>query len=541
MSKIYYGKIFAIRSVICFILIMTLFLSAILRVTVIATNDYQEIATNQASYRIEISRLRGTIYDCNMKPITNSIKRKIAAISPSPAGITTINRHLFGEELENVLDILRQRNPAVCTVYNDIFGDGVATTTLYDHTPKYMLASHIIGYTDDTGHGVIGLEKAYDEILYSNKKLSAVFTSDGMGNVIEGINPYFENDLNIVNNGIVTTLDMDIQSITERALSNVDSGCAIVSEVDSGKIRAIASVPKFSITNIGDSLDKENSPMLNRALLSYNVGSIFKPVIAATAIENGYEDHTFNCTGSLKIVDRTFKCHKLDGHNNMELCSALSQSCNCYFYNLALTMGGDVVYKTISSLSFNNKIKIADNLYTAVGNLPSKSSLKNEGALANLSIGQGSLMASPIAMLNLYTAIASDGSYYLPSIVEGTIIDGVFKTYDIGNKTHIMKKDTAEKIRGYLKFVISDGTGKEASPNYCTAAGKTATAQTGRYYEDGTEITNSWFCGFFPSQNPKYVVVIMCDTKPKTSTAALFAQIADDIIEHNIKNGKNDD
>ena len=137
---------------------------------------------------------------------------------------------------------------------------------------------------------------------------------------------------------------------------------------------------------------------------------------------------------------------------------------------------------------------------------------------------------SPVSILTLYLSIAGDGSYYLPSIVEKTLIDGKEQSYDIGNKTRVMSKTVAQTLREYLKTVITDGTGAEAAPTLTTAAGKTATAQTGRYYDDGTEITNSWFCGMFPADNPQYVVVVMSDSKLNVSTASVFAQIADGIM-----------
>ena len=85
-----------------------------------------------------------------------------------------------------------------------------------------------------------------------------------------------------------------------------------------------------------------------------------------------------------------------------------------------------------------------------------------------------------------------------------------------------------------------DGTGSEAAPTITTAAGKTATAQTGRYYDDGSEITISWFCGFFPAENPRYVVVVMSDNRLNVSTASLFAEIADKITDYSGEKSKKD-
>lgn len=505
----------------------------------ISTGNYSGIQAQQAAYRIDISKLRGTIYDCNMVPLTNGSSKTVAAISPTSKGIMAINSVLDGDERESVLDTLRNGKPAICTVDDAIVSEAVATTVVYEHAPKSSTACHIIGYTDSSGHGVTGLELAYDDILYSEETVSAIFTADGKGNVIKGIEPYFDNDLSIVHSGVVTTLDVNIQNIIESAMSNLVSGCAIVAEVKTGKIRALASVPTFDVDNLAASLQAENSPLLNRALLAYSVGSVFKPCVAAAAIQIGWGTHTFDCEGKLEIVDRLFRCHNLSGHGSMNLCTALAQSCNCYFYNFAITLGGSPIYKMASSLSFSSKIKLADNIYTTSGTIPQEKTLSNQGTLANLSIGQGDLLLSPVAMLTLYMAIAGDGSYYLPSLVEKTVKNGIQDYYDIGSPTRVMSRDTAETLRNYLQTVITEGTGAEAAPKSCTAAGKTATAQTGRYYENGEEITNSWFCGFFPAEAPEYVVVVMSDSRLTVSTASIFAQIADEINELKGKNIEN--
>lgn len=506
-------------------------LSCILRIAVIATGNYSAVAIEQSQYKIDISRLRGTIYDCNMVPLTNNKIKTVAAVSPTPKGVVAINSCAAEESLENALEILKTNKPTVCEVEKTLDCEGIAFTNVYTQSYEDYAACHLIGYTDSSGHGVSGLQKAYDELLFSENFVSAIFSVNGLGDVLEGIDPYFENDYSIVSNGVVTTIDINIQNVVEKAAESLNSGCIIVSEVKNGKIRALASRPTFDINNLTEALYKENSPMINRALLAYSVGSVFKPCVAACAIENDGGSYIFNCEGSLEIADRKFRCHNISGHGIMNLHNALAQSCNCFFYNTAIELGGDSIYKMAASLNFGSKIKIAENLYTSDGEIPTLTSLNNVGTLANISIGQGNLLLSPVSMLTLYLSIAGDGGYYLPSVVEKTVKDGVEDQYDIGNKTQIMSSDTAGILREYLRSVITEGTGADAKPEFTTAAGKTATAQTGRYYEDGSEITNSWFCGFFPYQNPKYVVVIMSDSRTNISTAEVFAKVTDGICQ----------
>lgn len=535
------NKLFSTRSAICFFIVLLLLLSCALRVVVVATGNYNLLQEEQASYTIEIVQNRGAIYDCNMVPITNSKSKIIAAVSPNERSIDAIKRVLNANDFDKVIKTLNENKPVVCEVDKDILCAGIATTTVYERYSDNYVACHLIGYVDENGHGVSGLELAYDDILYSDKYLTAKFACDGKGNVLKGIEPKFEND---VSNGaccVVSTIDINIQNIVEKEIANMNSGCVIVAEVENSKIRAMASAPKFDVNNIYASLNDLNSPMINRALYTYNVGSVFKPCVAASVLESKLSDLTFNCEGSVEIGNQRFRCHNLEGHGNMNLCSSLAKSCNCFFYNCAIILGGEEMYKKAAMLSLNGKIKIADNLYTKAGSLPQKDELLNAGAIANMSIGQGKMMASPIAMLNLYVAIAGNGSYFVPSVVEETIKHGKKNAYNIGNPTKIMESDTAQTLREYLKTVITDGTGSDASPTGVTAAGKTATAQTGRYYEDKTEITNSWFCGFFPADNPKYAVVVMSDSKLKVSTASVFAKIADAVAEYKGINGKNND
>ncbi len=528
MGKNLYQKTFASRAAISFFMVMLLLLTCVLRVTVIATGDYYMLQESQTYYKIKVSNVRGTIYDCNMNPITNSEEKYIAAVIPTEAAVAEIS----GYADLKMLTELKNEKPIICEVPEKINTDDIKTTVIYKTTNE-LTACHIVGYTDSTGHGVSGLQLAYDDLLYSDKAISAAFCVDAKGKALKGIEAFFENEASFSSNAVVTTLDIDIQKIAEKALSRLNSGCAVVAEANSGKIRAMASAPSYKLDTITEALDNKATPMINRAMLCYSIGSVFKPCVAAAILENNGEYSNYNCSGYIEIDGRKFRCHKLDGHGKMDLCNSLAQSCNCFFYNNAIMLGGDKIYKKAACLSINGKIKIADNIYTASGNLPSASSLNTKGAIANFSIGQGTLMSSPVAMLNLYLAIACDGSYYTPSIVEKTINDGIHKNYDRGYKTRVMNAHSAEKIRNYLKTVITEGTGKEAKTTLCTAAGKTATAQTGRYYDDGTEITNSWFCGFFPAEKPQYVVIVMSDSKLKVSTASVFAEIADEITRIN--------
>ena len=518
------------RAVVCFFIITALLMSCVMRVAVISQSDYGEAAAKQSGYRISVCGIRGTIYDCNMLPVTNQKSRIMAAVSPTPEAIVAISAELEGAEKERVLGELKNGKPAVCEVKKEINAGGVICTTVYENTSSDMPAEHIIGYVNGENHGVSGLQAAYDELLYSGSCVEAVFSSNGRGKLLYGVDPYFENDLAEVNSGVVTTLDINIQNAVCNAADKIERGAVVVADSYTNEIKAMVSKPGFDATDVSKYLNSADSPLLNRALASYSVGSAFKPCVAAAAIENNLGNFTFECTGKTHIIDRDFRCHKRDGHGMMNLRTALAQSCNCFFYNFAIKLGAEPIYKTARNLSFDGNIKIADNIETSSGILPELQDIsENAALLANLSIGQGKLMLSPVAMLNLYSAIASDGSYNLPCIVKGTLTDGSLKKYEGSKKTKVMSEKTAQLLRSYLASVVTEGTGTDAKPSSCTAAGKTATAQTGRFDENGREINNGWFCGFFPAEKPKYTVIVMTEGKSEISAASVFSAVADGI------------
>lgn len=530
MVKKSFWKVFANRSALNFFVMLLFFLFCILRLAIISSSPLA--SANSTSNRLSISAgdLRGTIFDCNMVPITNNQKRILAAVSPTPRAITAISAVLEGEKLNSVLESLKSGKPTVCEVPYEIKCDGIVCTTVYSTDYENFPALHTIGYTNSDGEGVTGIEKAYNELLYSEEQVRFIYEIAANGSILEGVKATVENNSSIKANGVVTTIDLNIQNIAETHAQALESGAIVIAEVKTGKIRAVTSRPTFEVGNISKYLSLENSPFLNRALSAYNVGSVFKPCVAAAAIENSLGNFTFACEGSTLVADRYFKCHKKAGHGFCDMRYALAFSCNVFFYNLAFKTGGKSLLSIAGGLKFGNSLKLCENIYTAKGNLPSESEVENIGALANLSIGQGTLLLSPISMLTLYSSIANNGVYFSPSLVEGTFENGEYKEYNIGNPTKAMQNSTATKLKNYLAEVLTMGTGSEATPKTVTAAGKTATAQTGKY-ENGAEICSGWFCGFFPLNNPEYAVIVFSENTSRQdfSCSKIFSLIADDI------------
>ena len=452
------NKRFLYRSIACFFLIMLMFLSCFLRVAVIANGDYGTLCENQIEYTIEVSKRRGSIYDCNMLPLTNTNQKLIAAILPVDTAIAILPEILSGDELVSVKKLLSEGKPQVCEVQKEIECEGISYTRIYDVSSGENTANHIIGYLDEKSHGLSGIQGAYDDILYCKEGVQAVFQTAGDASLLKGVAPRFKNDSTGGKNAVVTTIDASIQSAAFNVAQGLNRGAVVVCEASSGKIRAMVSRPDFDTDDIAAALLSTDSPLVNRALSAFSVGSVFKPCVAAAALEGNEADFIYNCTGSAFIVDRNFKCHNLSGHSSVDLKNALVQSCNTFFYNFALNIGGEAIYNMASSLNFGNRLNIGRNIKTAKGNLTRLSSLLNFANLANLSIGQGELSLSPVSILTLYCAVANGGYYYVPSIIEKTIVDGVEELYDKGSKTKAFSKKTAQTIKEALIGVVEYGT-----------------------------------------------------------------------------------
>lgn len=493
------------RAISCFLCVLAIFFVCGIRVFTVATDEkLSQAAADQSTRRLDICDLRGTIYDCNGIPLTNVQEREVTVIFPNEQGAVAAAELLKGEELEKALDKLRQGTPFVANKTSRTLPGTERLTVPVRYNGSL---EHIIGYLDSSGHGAFGIEKGFDELLYSEKGLSVSYTTDSGGRMIEGMGWTVNNDAPKGN--VTLTIDSKLQKIAEQAMSGIEAGAAVILDAKNGKLRAIVSTPAFSPDDLSASLEAENSPFINRALSGYNVGSVFKPCVAAAAIENGLSGYKYTCTGSITVDGVSFRCNKLAGHGEMDLQTAIAVSCNTYFYTLALKLGADDVYNTANLFRFGGSFELGGGITAAQGTVPELQSLRNSSAaLINLSIGQGDLMITPVAMAGLYAAIINGGEYYMPSVVESYTENG--ETVRIGTMppTAAMSVSTAETLKDHLKNALQNGTGNSAFVEGISAGGKTGTAQTG--WRDGDRsILNGWFCGFMEGKDTDHVIVIL--------------------------------
>ena len=526
------------RALLIAFIIFSIFSLTGIRIYDLSTDEMQ-VSVTPSSKTIDIATLKGTIYDCKMRGLTNSEYDIYAAAKPTNEALALLKGNVMPDIFESVMDRLSKGNPVAVKVDKRIDStENIITADVPKRYSAAFSACHIIGSLGADGRGISGIEKAYDSLLSdNNSKVSFVFYANAGGRIMLGEKIEIRGNVS-PKNGVVLTLDKDIQSITEAVLdaSGAECAAAVVIDTESGAIRACVSRPSFNQYDISESLDDEKSPLINRALLPFSVGSVFKPVVAAAALESGIsENFEYNCMGSVDYNGVTFHCHKKDGHGLLDMKGAVANSCNTYFIELALKTDREKLVETASAFGFGKKIFISDGMESSKGFLPSVAELDSKAAVANFSFGQGSLLATPLQICSLMATIARNGVYIEPYLIEGKCDeDGDFtRIYHHSNKKQVITVQTAEKLKGFLEAVVESGSGSKAKSDFVTVAGKTATAQTGRI-QNGEEIYNAWFAGYFPADNPKYAVAILKENggEGALSCAPVFKMIAEKITAY---------
>lgn len=493
-------------------------------------------AQNQSNFVVDVATTRGCIYDCNFQKLVNETESYKAAVLPSSESMAALSRSLTMEQFKETLSYLESNKPFILDVDTDqIYSSGIEVFKTYNRYST-NLAPHIIGYTDNTGAGVYGLEKIYDDLLSEyGEHISVRYTTDATGKAFEGLHPEVVQEGNYQGGGLVLTLDKEIQQIVLKAMSeSVDAGAAVVMDIETGDIVAMVSIPFFDPSDLESYLNAQNAPFVNRAMSEYAVGSTFKLIVAAAALENGfYEGYSYTCEGAIDVNGQIFHCHDLAGHGVVDMKKAIEVSCNPYFVNLGLHLGGDKILEYATKFGLGTAIELGNGYNDADGNLPSIVDMNEDTNVANFSFGQGKLLATPLQMARVISIIANNGKDVTPRLIKGITQDGSSLSEEYISETNgeqIIKESTAKKLRNFMVNVVTDGSGTAAKPENNLAGGKTASAQSGRY-RDGEELVDAWFCGYFPAETPKYAIVVLADEMNSGATAAapIFKQIADEL------------
>ncbi len=505
-------------------------------------SDVAENADVQKNTRLlTVGSTRGMIYDRNFLPLVNREMHTVLTVTPTDEAMKELERVLTAEDYKKIQSKVSDSRPFVfaCDYYNGNCED-IIPQVIYERYSDTDVATHIIGYTDYEGNGVDGTEKAYDSILRNHSgSYSVRYSVDAYGNCLGGIEPEIVDDNYASQGGIVLTIDYDIQRICENAMkiNSLERGAVVVLDAETSEILALASTPEYNRDDMSASLTDDDRPFLNRAVSAYPVGSVFKPVVAAAALENSVDtDLYFSCDGFINVSGVKFNCHNRSGHGMVNMSDAMCVSCNAYFISLGIDVGSSAVISLARELGFGKADEICDNMVTASGNLPDENAIDSSAALANLSFGQGELLATPVQIAAVYSAFANSGYYNEPYLCR-FILDkngDIEAYYKNESSRKVLTEGVCNDILEMLELTVEEGSGKLARPMNGKAYGKTATAETGQY-EDGEKIVHTWFAGIYEYNNKKYTIVVFRENGNSSSTdcAPVFRDIADMISGKN--------
>lgn len=529
------------RAVCVYLAIVLMFTGILCRLYYLSLSGgaLASVAQNQSAYLLEVDRTRGIIYDCNLRPMVGSTRRTVAAVQPSPEAFTALTEAIRngGETFELSEELTRPY--LVQLEQTQIYSKGVEMFDAVERYSENQLAPHIIGYLNpEKTDGTAGIELSYNDLLHQyDGSLRVRYTVNATGQTMLAIPPEILQDNYMDSGGVALTLDANIQRAVQDAMKGVEKGAAVVMDISNGNIKASASMPAYDANNLAASLQDPNSPFVNRAFCQYNVGSTFKLVTAAAALEAGYGQYIpYTCEGYSDVDGHIFYCHWRNGHGELDLNKAIEVSCNPYFIHLGLSAGGKRIVSLAREIGFTRAAQFTDEIKTQSGTLPDDSELRNDAAVANMAFGQGKLTATPVQIAQMISAVANGGYAVTPRLVEGFTDDGkTFYEHTISYApVQVFSDRTSKILRKTLVNNVVNGSGKLAKPIYSTAGGKTGSAQTGIYRipgEEDSEIIHAWFAGYFPAETPKYAIVVLVEGGGEGSEVAapIFRKIADAI------------
>ena len=389
--------------------------------------------------------------------------------------------------------------------------------------PKKALAGSVLGFTGMDNEGLEGLELAYDKTLHGVSGW-VLAEKDAMGRTVFPGGPGFQYKLPKAGHDIILTIDEVIQHIVEKELdvalarARARGGVCIVMNPGTAEVLALA---VRTLTRSGQPFNP-NEPQhyrpedwRNRCVAdAFEPGSIFKPVLAAAALEEKvvHPLERVDCSaGKIKLADRVIS----DAHKNgvLTFTDVIAESSNVGTIKVALRLGRERFYKYITAFGFGRKTGV--DIPGEIAGLVKDQRLWSGVSIGSIAIGQ-EIGVTPMQVAAAYCALANGGTLMKPYIVAEIVDrDGnegkKFRPQAVGR---VMSEETCSKVNKMLQRVVEAGTGEKARPSGYTAAGKTGTAQkidqrTGAYSK---KYYVSSFAGFVPAGSPRLVILVMVDS-----------------------------
>lgn len=524
--------------------------SRLVQLQVFQHEEFHRLSVQRQQVTRPIPAPRGIIYDCRMNELARNVPVSTVIAEPrrmqDPGAITGDLAHILQldpAELRSrmtdpgkkaYLVVKRRIGPQAEARMAGLRAEGIyleeESMRVY---PDRELACHALGFANMNGDGGAGLELQYDKELKGVEGL-ATFEVDANRRSFRGqvLKPPVQG------RSIVTSLDRDIQYITERELAaaaakyRAAAATAIVMETDTGRILALSNWPAFNCNTYNAA---EAGLWRNRAVSDmFEPGSTFKVVVATAALEHHLTrpDELIDCQmGSIRIGGHVFHDHHPYGL--LTFGQVLENSSNIGAAKLGMRLGQERLHAALLKFGFGTKtgVDLPAEIVGLVRDWQSWSGL----SIGAISFGQ-EVGVTSMQMLTAINVIASGGYRVQPKLVD-RLIDSNGELVRIAEqaRTRIVSPETAAEVSSAFEGVLLRGTAKGAGLEGYRAAGKTGTAQkivNGQY---SSEKYLSSFIGYAPLPHPRITILVQID-EPKGAiyggkvAAPVFQQIAQQVL-----------
>jgi penicillin-binding protein 2 len=603
---------------------------------VVESDRYAMLAEeNRINFRL-IAPPRGVIVDRNETPLAVNVQNYRVVLVPEQAenagGVSAVLRKLAAlidlddRDIGRVQREAERRLPFVPInvaenlTWEEVSRIGVNQPDLPGvsidvgqtrHYPYADTTAHVLGYVsavsekDLTGDPVLelpgfrigknGIEKHYDLALRGTAGTSKVEVN-AVGRVIREI----DRQEGQSGREVRLTLDQRLQSFTAARLAGEKAASAVVMDVHSGDVLALASVPSFDPNAFSEGIGAREwqalvtnpyGPLTNKAVGGqYAPGSTFKMAVALAALENGIPvDHNVFCPGHMELGDRRFHCWKRHGHGAMNMISAISESCDVWFYDVARRVGVDRIAEVSRRLGLGARTGL-ELIGERPGLIPTRQWKRDArgqpwhmGETLVVGIGQGYVLTTPLQLAVMTARLVNGGKAVLPRLTypvagftpegeplpEGLVAapddavapdaDALAAATEAGGSIAPIPDPAAPRFDGlgfkpeHLEImkramyeVVNDERGTANSSRLrladYTMSGKTGTSQVRRISQaereagirSGEDIAwrlrdHALFVGYAPTHDPRYAVSVIVEHAEGGARAA--APVARDVLE----------
>ncbi len=515
-----------------FLILFLLIFYQLVQLTLIRRATLQKIANSQHHLKIDVPPVRGQILDRNGKDLAVSLKvPSIYGISrligrDRKADVAERVSKILGMDKKFVLDRLTRDKAFVWLKRKVSFEEADRIRDLHEiglgvrdeyrrFYPQGDLLAQTLGFVDIDNRGLEGVERVMNDSLEGRAGLRYT-KRDAMGREIKAFE--IKAIPAIDGNRVYLTIDQYIQYLTEKSLKQAatqfraQGAAAVVMDVHTGEIMAMASYPSFNPNNYQSS--NPETRRIRGITDMYEPGSIFKIIAASAALNENKAttDTNFFCENGEYRYLGSRVLHDVHGYGDLTLAEVIIKSSNIGIVKVAALLTPEVYHRYIKGFGFGDPTGI--DLPGEADGFTNPPSRWSKTSAYNIPMGH-EVMVTLIQMARAMAVIANGGKSIKPYVIERVEDQAgvVLKEFKPEISETVLRPEVAAQMREILTLAVKEGTGTRAIIPGIDVGGKTGTAQkvlpNGRGYSHSNFISS--FIGFGPSEDPKFVMAVMVD------------------------------